>query len=477
MTPLVKKIYHDWKQHQEWQADDLVLLAVSGGVDSMALLDVFVHLPEDAKPNLAVLHVHHHLRDEAELDYLLVKQTCQTHQLPFYETHWQEEDQPINNQEAAAREVRYAFFTEKMQELSAKVLVTAHHADDQMETILMRLTRGSTLAGYSGIQPSRPFAKGKLIRPFLEIDKKTLYDYCNHNQVSYREDHTNEADDYTRNRFRHHVTPFIKEENQQAGRHFQEFSEDLSDALTVLQPIIGKIFDLHFRRTADEWQLHVPTFLKEELAMQRLVMGYFLEKHWQKDDVVFQRSHIEAILSLITNDKPQALLNLSGGLVKKRYDNLFFQTKDRTALETNQKKDFQVELKQNKWLQLPFNGKIGLFSTCGEKAELEAEKDVSYWLDERKIEFPLSIRHWQAGDRIQLNKAAPFTKKLSRIFIDGKVPQEERAKAHVVVDKAGTILWVPDYAASIWLTPVEENNDEELNQSKNYLLIQVQKNS
>ena len=473
MTSLGEKIRYDWQGHQYWQKGDLVLLAISGGVDSMALLDVFMQLPEEIKPKLAVLHVHHHLREEAELDYLLVKNYCLEHELPFYVKHWQQTEHPPSNQEAAAREVRYAFFTEKMQELSAKVLVTAHHADDQMETILMRLTRGSTLAGYSGIQTSRPFADGLLVRPFLEVEKDTLYDYCATQKVAFREDLSNQADDYSRNRFRHHVIPFIKKENQQGARHFQDFSEDLTDALTVLQPIIIAVFQKHFQKKDELWELNIPAFLKEESAIQRLVMGYFLEEVWQNEGIGFRRSHIEAVLSMMRNKKPQASLTFSGGVAKKQYEALFFLTKPMHASQTNEKSDFQEELKQNQWLEQPFNGKIGLFSTYRKKTE----KDVSYWLDEAGVEFPLSIRYWQAGDRIQLNKQAPFTKKLSRIFIDRKIPQEKRAQSQVVVDKAGTILWVPGYAASIWLTPMEENNHEKSSHNKKYLLVQVQKNN
>lgn len=422
-----------------WTANDQVLLAISGGVDSMALLHAMQQLPLEERPHYTVLHVHHHLREAAEADYRLVRDYCQAYGLDFEVKHW--ENPPHTHVEAAARKFRYDFFKEQMIAKGSTVLLTAHHADDQMETILMRLTRGSTLKGYAGIQKVRPFGEGMLIRPFLSIEKESLYAYCAKNAVPFCEDETNQTLGYTRNRYRQQVVPLIKKENAQAAHHFSDFSNDLTDLVTIATPVIADCCQQLFTKETSGWVLNRTDFLAHSGAMQRLVMSHFLTAIWQ---VSVQRQHIQQIIDLMTNEKPQAELILSEGRVQRRYGTIRFYKSQPDKLK---KLQFNKELSLNKWLLLPFNGKIGLFLSCTNDAMNESK----VYIREEEITFPLVVRNWQPGDTIQLNKNNPFTKKVARIFIDKKIPIEERELAWVVVDQAGKILMVPGYASSIWI--------------------------
>lgn len=463
MNQLAKRLQEENASFRFWNPSDTVLLAVSGGVDSMALLDAFSQIPDEERPLFAVLHVHHHLRLEADDDYALLQQFCFQRNIPLYVKHWERELHPSSNLEAAARTFRYQFFEEKMEKLNAGVLLTAHHADDQMETILMRLTRGSTLPGIAGIKKVRPFGSGKLVRPLLGLEKAELYTYCEEHQVPYLEDATNEGGEFTRNRFRNQITPLMKKENTRAAHHFNEFSVELQALLEVASPLVEEAFHKCFKQNGKEWFLEIPLFLRLTFGMRRLLLSYFLHEIWSKEGVSFRKSHVDDILEMIEGTVPQATLVVSGGKVKKRYELLYFQTsslfdggKDTRKAGT---KTYFSEIVLNQWLELPFNGKIGLFSH-NEQADYHSSLPVLRWVRiEEGVSYPLHVRFWQPGDRIRLNKQAPFTKKVSRIFIDQKIPQEKRKQALIITDSENKILWVPGYASSIW---VSEGNGEKI---------------
>lgn len=425
--------------HQYWRAAEPVLLAISGGVDSMALLHAMQQLPMDEKPMMTILHVHHHLRSDADLDYELVAEYCLKNNLPYVVKHWH--NPPTNNVEEAARLFRYQFFIEQMREKNSQVLLTAHHADDQMETILMRLVRGSTLAGYAGIQKERTLATGRLIRPLLAIEKKDLYAYCEAYNVPFREDESNESLLYSRNRYRNVIVPLIKQENEQAAKHFGEFSESLTDLLTIAEPLIVGTFEVLFKQEGVAWELSIPLFKAQSESMQRMVLSHFLTKVWE---VPTQRQHFQQLLLMIESEKPQTEITLAGGIIQKRYDTVRFK---RSVTSEPGKLQFNQELELNAWLQLPFNGKIGLFLSHDTAPAGESQIQ----LNSQDIKLPLIVRNWQPGDTIRMNKTKPFTKKVARIFIDKKVPMEKRHQVWIVTDSEGKVLLVPGYASSIWI--------------------------
>lgn len=441
---IVQLLQKDNAASHYWSANEQVLVACSGGVDSMALLHALQQLPVEDRPDITVLHVHHHLREAAEADYQLVRAYCWEHHLNLEVKHW--ENPPDTNVEAAARKFRYDFFKEQMAATGSTTVLTAHHADDQIETILMRLTRGSTLKGYAGIQTTRSFGMGTLIRPLLTVEKDTLYAYCAAHAVPFREDETNQMLGYTRNRYRQQVVPLIKKENKQAAQHFTDFSKDLTDLVTIVEPLIQENCQRVFTQKGKEWELDRDAFLKYSDAMKRLVMSHFLTNVWQ---VAVQRQHVHDIIALTTNEKPQSEINLADGTVQRRYAVIRFLLPQAAKLK---KLQFKEDLSLNKWLVLPFNGKIGLFLP----SKQECESEPNMYVRKEEVTLPLIVRNWQPGDTIQMNHKKTFTKKISRIFIDKKIPVEEREAAWVVTDQQGKILLVPGYASSIW---VHESGD------------------
>ena len=192
------------------------VLAVSGGVDSMVLLNAMITLfGDDAKDRLVVAHVNYGLRAQAVDEEQLVHRFCKLHQIPIETKHWQEAE-GVTASEKSLRDFRYDFFRAVTKKHEADYLVLAHHQDDQLETVLMKWSRGSTLEGLSGMKEKRYVKELNILRPFLSYEKKELYQEAKKYDVPYLEDESNESDDYTRNRYRHHVIPFLKEENPNA---------------------------------------------------------------------------------------------------------------------------------------------------------------------------------------------------------------------------------------------------------------------
>ena len=201
------KFVPNWKQES-------FLLAVSGGVDSMVLLESFFKLQKKIKTlNFSVVHIHHHLRKESDEEEEMVRNFCGERSISLEVYHWEKGIRQKAGVEEKARKFRYQKLKDSMKKNNACYVVVAHHADDQAETVLMKLTRGSTIEGIAGMKPIRPFSEGYLIRPFLTVDKEDLYDYASIHQIPFKEDVTNQSLEYTRNRFRQEIIPLLKQEN------------------------------------------------------------------------------------------------------------------------------------------------------------------------------------------------------------------------------------------------------------------------
>lgn len=454
MQEYMLRLCKEVERHRLWDNQSRLLVAVSGGADSMALLGLIQRMPVEWRPEFAVVHIHHHLREESDEEFRMVQNYCRSQGIPFFAKHWPKENHPQSNLEMAAREFRYAFFAEMMAAWPATCLATAHHADDQLETILMRLVRGSTLQGISGIAAARAFGSGQLVRPLLPFQKQELYRICAIAGIPYREDSSNAELIFTRNRFRNSVIPLLKAENNQASRHFGEFSDDLQDVLKTVQPIVAQTFRRLFTKAEAQWILDLDAWKACEPSLQRLVLSHFVTEQLIETGHDFRRSQIGAVLDLIENPAPQKQISLAGGWqARKRYDKLVFLSPDSASSDFF---DFSEKLELNRWVSLPSHGRIGLFHGDNAFSKDLPEGAVIVGISDAGTLLPLTVRTRRSGDKISLNKEQPFTKKVSRLFVDKKIPAEERKEAVIVTDGEGRILWIPGYAQSVWLSEDEK---------------------
>ncbi|MGB2233575.1 MAG: tRNA lysidine(34) synthetase TilS, partial [Flavobacteriaceae bacterium] len=203
-----------------------LLVAVSGGVDSMVLLDLLRELSY----TIGVAHCNFQLRgEESNLDQQLVKEYCSTHDIPFYQKNF-DTDLPKQSTQMAARTLRYEWFETLIQTEHYDWVLTAHHADENIETLLMNITRGTGIEGLAAI----PEQNGKILRPLLPYYKSEIVDYAKTHGIEWREDRSNQTDDYTRNIIRHHLIPQLTKLHPKALENTSKTIELTKEAVSVV---------------------------------------------------------------------------------------------------------------------------------------------------------------------------------------------------------------------------------------------------
>ena len=210
-----------------FNSSDYLLLAVSGGIDSMVMLHYLNEVKNTLNVKIAVAHFDHQKRKESFLDCQLVKDICEKLSIECFTSKL--EDDSSQNFHDYARKMRYDFFYKTAKKIGANKIVLAHNANDNAETILMRLTRGSSFEGYRGILERANYLDIEIVRPLLEVSRNEIVEYQENNNISYNEDSSNLEDHYTRNRYRHHVLPFLEQENPRYLEKFKHFSKYLEN--------------------------------------------------------------------------------------------------------------------------------------------------------------------------------------------------------------------------------------------------------
>ncbi len=383
--------------------DQTYFLAISGGVDSMVLLDILLKM--NLKPHL--LHVNYGLRKEAATETDFLKKYVKEKNLTLNIKYFKED----KFTEEIGRHFRYEFFKENLTEKS--ILLTAHHLDDLGETFLMKVTRGTQLKNLAFLK-TQPFGKGTLYRPLLPFPKEELYAYAKKHELTYFEDASNEDLTYTRNRYRKEILPLLKKENPQVLKHFYQLNEELTS--------------LEFPKLQGKFSLSLYKLLPENFQK-----SYF--DLWLKEEKLFFSPEEKKQLHSFLNKKTYGTLVLKDKTLQVKEDTLvFFEKNPQEILPFSP----QV-LSLNTWVKLSATEKVGLFQ----------ENYPISWPQEGKCYFisiyepveNLVIRHPEQGDVIKLKKEG-YTKKLRRYFIDEKIPQEIRQNQWVVADKFKNILWM-----------------------------------
>lgn len=416
-----------FRANPELLTDQKLLLAVSTGVDSMVLLDLL----EQRGKNIGIAHVNHQLRPESDEEAAFLREYCDRHQLPFYLKVWEQPAQ--KNIEAEARKIRYEFFEKIMREEGYSLLLTAHHGDDQLETLLMRLTRGGSLAGHSGIARLQSFGNGRLLRPLLPFSKEQIYDYAKEKQLNYFEDSTNTSSDYFRNRIRQSVVPALKKENPQVLTHAQQFHQQLVWADQLIAELLKE--NLRNVEFADQrW-----SFSKETLPAERGARYYFLAAFFQQAEaqtkVAVSQQQLFMLLDQIEQGNSQWTVDLGAHWqFVRRYQHYYLEKQQLIN-------DGTYQLAENEQCLLSDGSRVRLSSSRElTKAELYQVSLPGV------LKLPLTIRRRQPGDRIRLTET--LTKRVSRYFIDKKIPADQRANAWVVADSAGEIVAILPFVNS-----------------------------
>jgi tRNA(Ile)-lysidine synthetase-like protein len=258
--------------------DSTVVLAVSGGVDSMVMLDLFNRFKESTELDIVVAHVNHGLRGAAsDNDETLVKDAAERYGVPFESTRWNFDGK--GNLQDEARRFRLNFFTEVAKRYSASAIVTGHNQDDQVETVLLHMLRGSGLNGLCGIPWRTDLERGvSLVRPLLNISRVEIEDYAKRQGLNFAEDASNSSDKYTRNELRNKFLPQMETLNPNLKNNIAAMTDRLKEDEEALNSIAQEFCEAQFKKTETRVSFNRDAFLSCLPAVRRRVLIAAYEK-------------------------------------------------------------------------------------------------------------------------------------------------------------------------------------------------------
>ena len=393
-----------------------IVCAVSGGVDSICLLYILKNLGF----KVILAHVNHNKREESNNEAIAMENLAKKLNIPYeyYSYHYDYLDNFHNDAHIA----RYNFFKQVCYKHDTNVIATAHHLDDQIETILIKMINGSNLYGYGGISAFYEEDNIKIIRPLLHTNKEELYKYAKSNDLVYYEDKSNNEDDFLRNKIRHHIIPNLKDYSNDFYNKVALYSNQVKEAFNFIRSISIKYLEDNINTIVLE------TFNELDIAVKKDIISLLLEKH----NISKNNRIISQILDVLSTDIGTSEISLDNNYrFVRNYNTAKLKQKTMTNINC-------VELQKD---EIVYNGKFRIyFSKIKPKCNAKWIK-----LCYNVIELPFYIRPWKYGDEIKMQFG---TKKLSRLFIDKKIPKDIRDTIPVITDKNGNILWVYGLAKS-----------------------------
>lgn len=415
----MKKLEHFLRKNNI-SKDEYIVVATSGGPDSMFLLNSLYTLGF----NVICAHVNHNVRKVSDDEYKFVENYCNIHNIIFEGMKIEEYNK--DNFHNEARTIRYDFFKKIVEKYNASYLATAHHGDDLVETILMRLSRGSNLNGYKGFSKIEKLENYTLIRPLVEYTKEEIKNKCEKEKIEYVTDLSNLSDKYTRNRYRHTVLDFLKQENKNIHKKYNEFSNEITEAVSYITKIAKeKLNNIYIKDI-----LNIEKFNQEDIVIKKALLELILSNIYKSNINRINKHHINSILTLIENKKPQLEIDLPDNIkAKKTYNELVF-IKETKPFENY---DYVFE----KELVLP-NGSI--LEIIDE--DIEDSSNYIIRLNSKNIQLPLHIRTRKNGDKM-IVKNMQHSKKIKEIFIENKLDKDSRNTWPIVTDNKGQIIWIP----------------------------------
>ncbi len=419
--------------------NDIIVIGNSGGPDSMFLLNALLKIRDEYNLKIVCAHVNHNVRVESDSEQLFLMNYCKEHNVLFESMKIEEYgDDNFHNQ---ARNIRYNFFEDLVKKYDAKYLMTAHHGDDLIETVLMRIVRGSTLKGYSGFDKIVDNDTYKIVRPLIFLTKDYIKEYDDQNNIPYVIDKSNFKEKYTRNRYRLKMLPFLKDEDKNVHEKFLKYSETLLEYDRFINNEIKKSIDNVYKNNI----IDINKYLKLDKLIQRKVIEYILEDIYKEDLMIINNKHVELIMDLINSRKANSKVCLPHNIeVEKNYDKISF------SKEIKEVVDYNLELTNSN--KLP-NGHILKIVE-----DEESNNNNVCRLDLDEVKLPLYIRTRKLGDKMLLKKIDGY-KKIKDIFIDCKISLKERDTWPIVVDSEDKIIWIPGVKKSKYTKLKSEKYD------------------
>lgn len=439
MNVMNKMVTEFMDNHQLIEENAVVLVGVSGGPDSIALLHFYLSIKEQWNLTIIAVSVDHQLRgEESKADLHFVQEMCREWDIEFIgaalDVKTYERKHQVSTQ-LASREMRYQFFEKQMETYQADYLALGHHGDDQVETMLMGFVRSSSPVALSGIPFRRKFASGYIVRPFLCVTKDELINYCKMNDITPRNDPSNDDVDYTRNYFRKKIIPIINEQNSNIHKTVQRLSENLQMDEQFLQEEANKSFHkvVTLNKEKREAAFKIIKFQSYPKALQRRIYHLILDYLYENLPMSLSYVHEEYFFSLLKVDKGNVQIDFPDHLkIERSYETILFHFQTKATPQPS----FQETLTIPGQIRLPDGSELIARYT----AAPQQEDRYTYYLTP-EVALPLHVRTRVPGDRMSW-QGLDGSKKIKDIFIDEKIQRSKRDEWPIVVDNNGTPIWL-----------------------------------
>ncbi len=439
--PLISRIALTIRQQQLFRPHDRLIVALSGGADSCALLDLLTRLP-GYDLHLVAAHLNHCLRGaESDGDEQFCRELAAGYGIPF-------ESRRVDvkalaqagglNLEDAGRRARITFLDHVRQQHGAAAVVTAHHGDDQAETVLMRLLRGSGMAGLSGMRYNN---RRGYLRPLLDVTRAQIEQHLVQEGLAWREDASNRDTDFLRNRIRHELLPLLEQYNPAIRQRLTSAAAILADEERLLESQAEAAFAELFHKDKNQLACSIARLKAQPPALQRRILRLAYQQLTGNLEGL-SREHIEAVRRLSESPRPNARLALPQNISALRaYDQLLFCSGPENLPDPTG----ETIIRAPGQYRLPGGG-ILTIETASAPVDFNNLPADSACFDLDRTPFPWIVRTFQPGDRM-----APFglggSKKVKEIFIDRKIPLAERRRIPLVFC-GEDLIWIAGVCTS-----------------------------
>lgn len=416
----------------------LIVVAVSGGMDSVTLLDLLYYLSTKYNFKLVVAHFNHKIRPNSDEDEEFVRQLAKSYGLEFYYSSGKVKEYARKNGmsiEVAARNLRYNFFEKTSRTIKADLLATAHNSDDNIETFFINLLRGSGLTGLSGIPEIRQLVKNvRIIRPLLSFSKVDIKNYADERKLKWKEDITNTWLEYTRNKVRLELIPFLREKfNPAITDNIMRVTSFLQGADEFISQNIIDFYNIVAENAENQKVIvKIPLLNSYNKYIQGEIISYLIKKNYELEHLNFNQ--IESILDLKSKETG-AICEVNKMITCYKDRNTLIFTKNQIPIKIEEKIDKLGKITIG-------NITLTLTEVPKKRIKFSPEKNEEYF-DYDKLPYILTLRNWREGDSFQ-PLGMSGTKKVSDFLIDNKVSLFD--KNFVLVLTTNTdIVWVVNY--------------------------------
>lgn len=395
-----------------------IILGCSGGPDSMCLLNIL----KQNNYKIVCIHINHNIRVESSQEQEFLKNYCSQNNITFHTVDLK----PENQNEAYYRKIRYDIYKKYANQYKTKYIMTAHHGDDLIETILMRQSRGSNLNGYAGFTTKKEKDQYIFLKPLIYYTKDEIISYNQKKQIPFVIDSSNMTDKYTRNRYRHNILPYLKIENKNVHKKYLEFSETLIEAEKYIDSQVEDAIKDNYQDN----KIDLNKFLKLDIYIQKRELEKILNQIYDNNVELLNKKHLTSIINCLKKSNNFKINLPHNYIIERNYNELSIN------ISHNQEKHLPYyHILKNKIVL--DNGNIIEYTDAGDDTSNNTIR-----LNSKDIVLPLIVRTRNIGDKIEV-KNLNGSKSIKSIFIDEKINRAERDTYPIVTDSNNTIIWIP----------------------------------